>query len=333
MNIISKQTKKIINIIFVCAIIVAIIYVFKDSLPQIIGELKKTSTMTLLLICASSAIYEAIEGWVSYSFAKKYNNTFTYKMALTSVYYASFYRVATLGSAGGVAAIHYFREHGIPVSKGTGFYTLGYALHKAAIAVFSMLTVLLTFTYITTHFKQYSLVLIAGYAIMLLITVGLVLFCCSRRFHVILMKLVGKCNRKGRFDCYVLRLQEECQLLEEASKSLMSSPLFVLKIICMDLLKNFFWFVIPFIVLYPLGQFTLLEALAVTSLGVVLAAVVPTPAGIGGIEYILTTLLAVFVGTGPAGSATLLYRFATFLFPFLVGAVIVIYRKSKFLRK
>ena len=72
---------------------------------------------------------------------------------------------------------------------------------------------------------------------------------------------------------------------------------------------------------------TLLEALAITSLSVMLAAVIPTPAGIGSTEIVLTMLLAEIVGTGAAGSATLLYRFATFVFPFLIGTIVVVLRR------
>ena len=40
-----------------------------------------------------------------------------------------------------------------------------------------------------------------------------------------------------------------------------------------------------------------------------------------------TALFSGIVGTGLAGSASLLYRFGTFVFPFLVGAVVVIIRR------
>lgn len=66
--------------------------------------------------------------------------------------------------------------------------------------------------------------------------------------------------------------------------------------------------------------------LAITSLSVMLAAVIPSPAGIGSTEFVFTTLFAGIVGTGMAGSASLLYRFGTFVFPFLVGTVVVIVR-------
>ena len=62
---------------------------------------------------------------------------------------------------------------------------------------------------------------------------------------------------------------------------------------------------------------------------IMLAAVLPAPGGIGSTELVLTSLFAGIVGTGLAGSASLLYRFGTFVFPFMVGAVVVLARRVR----
>jgi uncharacterized protein (TIRG00374 family) len=67
--------------------------------------------------------------------------------------------------------------------------------------------------------------------------------------------------------------------------------------------------------------------MAVTSLSVLLAAVIPAPAGIGSTEFVFAMLFSVIVGTGAAGSTSLLYRFATFVLPFVIGAFVVLSRR------
>ena len=88
-------------------------------------------------------MYNVVEGWINYSFAKQYNPQFTYRMGVESAFYCSFYRVATLGSGAGVAAVYYFNEKGIPVFQGTGMYMVEYAIHKVTIAIFSIIFFLL----------------------------------------------------------------------------------------------------------------------------------------------------------------------------------------------
>ena len=71
--------------------------------------------------------------------------------------------------------------------------------------------------------------------------------------------------------------------------------------------------------------------LSITSLSVMSAAVIPTPAGVGAVELIMTNLFAVLVGVHKAGAITVLYRVATFIFPFVVGGVLIVI--SKFLHR
>lgn len=64
----------------------------------------------VITICGAGVMYNVVEGWINYSFAKQYNPQFTYRMGVESAFYCSFYRVATLGSGAGVAAVYYFNE-------------------------------------------------------------------------------------------------------------------------------------------------------------------------------------------------------------------------------
>lgn len=324
---ISNRTKMAVRIAFVLVLIAIIVYTFRDSAGPILAELKETSLWVIFIISVLAVIYELVEGWITYSFARKYNPTFTYRMGVESAFYCSFYRVATLGSGAGVAAVYYFNEKGIEVSKGTGMYMVEYVLHKVGIAIFSAIFFLLSFGFMSRHYGEYTWMLISGYGITIVIAVILLLFGCSKRFHSLLLLLVDKLNRKGRFDEQRALLQEQCVILEDASSKLLHEKRFVLGILGKNLLKFAFWYSIPYFVLMDTGVVTLPQAMAVTSLSVMLAAVIPSPAGIGSTEFVLAMLFEILVGAGAAGSATLLYRFATFVLPFVIGAVIVIARR------
>ena len=167
-------------------------------------------------------MYNVVEGWINYSFAKQYNPQFTYRMGVESAFYCSFYRVATLGSGAGVAAVYYFNEKGIPVFQGTGMYMVEYAIHKVTIAIFSIIFFLLNFGFMKEHYSEYFNLLIAGYVLTAVIATALLLFCCSKKFHGILLFLVDKLNRKGKFDAQAAMLREQCGILEDAAGMLLT---------------------------------------------------------------------------------------------------------------
>ena len=54
-----------------------------------------------------TVVYHCVEGVITTLLAKQYNREFTLGMGITNAFCALFYRVATLGSGAGVAAIVY----------------------------------------------------------------------------------------------------------------------------------------------------------------------------------------------------------------------------------
>lgn len=306
-----------------------IIYAFRDMIGPIMGQLRKTSVTVILLICISSTIYELLEGWVTYGLAREYQPAFTYRQGVESAFYCSFYRTATLGSGAGVAAVYYFNENGIAASKATGMYMVEYVLHKLSIAIFSVIFLAASFSYMMKHFGEYSLLLIGGYGVTVIIAVVLVAGCCSAGLHKGILYVMEKINRSHRFDKQIEKIREQFVILEEATAFLLKRKSLLLTTVLKNLVKLAFWYGIPFFVFYGTCEITLLQTLAVTALSVMLAAVVPAPAGIGSTEFIFTMLFTAIAGTKMAGAASILYRFATFVFPFCVGAVIVVAQRVR----
>ena len=125
----------------------------------------------------------------------------------------------------------------------------------------------------------------------------------------------------------IAALRGECQMLERASKHIIRKKRLVIEILLLNTVRNAFWYGIPYLIFAGHAEITMVQTMAVTSLSIMLAAVLPAPGGIGSTELVFTSLFAGIVGTGLAGSAALLYRFGTFIFPFLLGMVIVIVRR------
>ena len=325
------KKKTVIKFIFVIAILAAIIYTFRDSAGPIFEQLKKTSPPILVVICLLSVCYELVEGWITYSFAKNYNPDIRYAEGVESAFYCSFYRVATLGSGAGIAAIYYFHEKGIEYSESTGMYMIEYVVHKISIALLSLVLLIFNFTFLRDNYNDYIWLLVIGYGITIVIAFFLLLFCCSKKFHKFILWLMEKINRatKGKLENQLGKVYEYCEILEEASRKLLDDK----KLLVLSVFKNFlkfaFWYSIPFFILGKAAGMTLPQVMAVVSLAVMLAAVIPAPAGIGSTEFVFTMLFAVMAGTGMAGSASLLYRFATFVVPFLIGAVVALNHQKK----
>ena len=311
-----KTKKTIAKWIFVIVLLLAIIYTFRNSAGEILLEIRTTTPLILCIICISSCIMHCFEGWITYSLAKKYNPYFRYRSGVFCAFYCSFYRLATLGSGAGVAAVVYLGRHGIAYSKAIGVYMVQYVLHKISIALFSGICFVLNWRFMIRHYHTYGWMLLAAYGITICICIGLVLFVASGRVHRLLLFLMNRINRSGKWTDKIERQKQEFEMMEEASAELLTDRTLMFVLIIRNLIKFCFWYGIPFIIVFSSHTIRLLDSFGITSLSVMTAAVLPTPAGVGAVEYIMTMLFAVVLGNGKAGAVTILYRIATFIFPF-----------------
>lgn len=104
----------------------------------------------------------------------------------------------------------------------------------------------------------------------------------------------------------------------------------VLRVICSNMGKLVIWYLLPYFILvqdYPEIDFFLTVALI--SFTVILGGILPAPGGIGGFEFVYVLLFRNVVGRVDAVSSLLLYRYATYLLPFLIGMIYVLFNKQK----
>ena len=319
--------KLLAKIIFVAVLIVIILYTFRDSADSIMEQLRITPMAILVAICVSSVIYHLFEGWIIYTMARHYNPTFPYWTGVFCAFYCSFYRLSTLGSGAGVAAVVYLGKHGVGYSEATGLYMIQYMIHKVSIAIFSGVFFLANWTFMVARYREYAVYLCLAYGLTVLIAVGLVLFAVSAKFHGLILALVRVFNKSGKLDGALKALEENCVIMEKATSALVKDVKTLVIVVIKTLVKLCFWYCIPCLILYMGREISLINSFSITSLSVMTAAVIPTPAGIGAVELIMTNLYSVLVGLDKAAAVTVLYRLATFIFPFAVGGVMILVRR------
>ena len=314
--------------IFAVLIIAAIIYTFRESAGPIWQQLCHTRWTVILTVCMLSAGYEMVEALITYLLATMYSPGYRYSWALGNAVYCAFYRLATLGSGTGIAATYNLHKHGIGMAEGLGLYSLQYAIHKITIAILSCLLFIVQFRFMYSHYSKFGWQLIIGYVLTVLITTGLILFCCAGWFHRLLYKLMDYINKKknGEWDSRANKLRTECAAMEDATKKLIHDRARIFLLIAITMGKLCLWYAIPYTIIKGSGAgqvagLSLLQVLAVTTLSVMLAAVIPTPAGIGSTEFVFMMLFGELAGSGVAGSTALIYRFATFILPFAAGGI------------
>ncbi|MCD8217823.1 MAG: flippase-like domain-containing protein [Clostridiales bacterium] len=309
-----------IKFIIAAVLIGIIVYTFRGSWGDIWQQVKQTSPVVLAMIGGASVVYHLFEAWITYSLAREYNPRFRYRDAVYCAFFCSFYRLSTLGSGAGIAAVIFLGKKHVGYSEATGLYAIQYILHKVSIALFSGIFFLINWRVMAAHYRNYAPYLVLAYALTVLISIALVLAVIYPKFHRLILWLLRKLNYKNKLDGIARRLEASIGILEQSGTKLLKDWKTLVSCVVRNIAKLFFWYSIPFLILFQSGVMTLRTSLSVTSLSVMTAAVIPTPAGIGSTELIMTGLFGVLVDVDQAMAITLLYRTATFIFPFVVGA-------------
>lgn len=325
----SDRQKTLIKWLCVLVLVGLIIYVFHDMAGPIMSQLVKTSPVVVAAILGATLLYGVIESCITFILMRQVENNMTFFDANIMTYFVSFYRVSTLGSGTIVASTLFMKHCGIQPSKALGLYSIDYAIHKMTICVMAVALFLANREYMLGVFGKYSSYVVLGVIATILITMAIVLFACWPPFHRFLRWLLEKADAlfKGRFAKQIDSLSEQTAMMEDATRVVLKKPWLIVVVMLLDICKFACWFAIPYIVCHNLCDMNIVTSIGITAMSVMLAAVIPMPGGIGSSELVMTAIYSGLVGSAAAGAMALLYRFATFMFPFIIGAFTAIFFK------
>ena len=329
----NKQNNRL-KFIFLIIIVSAIVYIFQNYMVDIDIQLKKLSLKGCISILILSIGYIFVEGFNISLLAKQFSRKFTILNGIGCSFYTSFYKTATFGSGSYVASVYYLQQKGISPSQGVGVSTLNYVFHRLSIALFSIICIIINYSFIKINFYDYLGIIKFVYIITILILFFLVSICLSNKFHKFLLLIIRYISNKlkinSKYKEKINYIEAEILRIKKSSIVLLKNKMIIVIEILMNLVKFLLIYLSSYIALREMNiNIGIIDALTVTSLAMILAGSIPAPAGIASVEFVYTLLFSVIANSIKSVSSMLIYRFSSFIVPFLVGGLYVILRKVK----
>ena len=116
---------------------------------------------------------------------------------------------------------------------------------------------------------------------------------------------------------------------EESLRLLKHSPRTAGGIFLCDFAKLTCWYLVPWFVLSADLPVSLWEIVCITAAAQMLAGVIPTPAGLGSLEFVFLMFSTKIVGAAEAGAAMILLRCAVNIIPLVPGALLALTDRRK----
>ncbi|GGC85645.1 lysylphosphatidylglycerol synthase transmembrane domain-containing protein [Enterococcus wangshanyuanii] len=326
----NSKTKIFLNIGLLAIFVGVIIYVMDNSLSDIFAQLMETSWLVLLLVIILGVVYQFVEGRSIKEIAGHFQKDFTTKDGFFTSCYVAFYRVISFGTGTLLSEIYFYKKKGLAVSQGIGVTALHMIMYKLAVIFWAILGLIFQFSLFYERSPKMIPFILAGVILTFLIILSLLVLSSSINLQILLITWANKFfKRKGLRD-WVDKCNLQIYSLRETVQTIIKDRSAILRIFGWNVVKLLFWYVIPYVVLvenHPNIDFLLVFSF--TSFAVILSGVFPTPAGIGPFEFVYLLLFKPLVGTVDAVSSLLLYRFGSFVLPFLIGFIFVVVEKRR----
>lgn len=256
---------------------------------------------------------------------------FRYRQAVGITYLGIFANVATF-SAGNVPLQSYeLSRYGMNFGSAFGILTLKYVFHKAAVFLYGVILLLLYREWLLSQIPRLFPLVYAGFGVCAVVILVLGLLCTSRKLQYLFYRLLQKLPEKGRWARWKMLWEKNLKMLYSGARENLKDRGRCLKVFLLDLIKLFWLCLIPWCtfrllgnVSAPLGEIQVLSAMMLLLVGVI-----PGVSGIGPTEIAFWLLFTSYFGRVQVASALVLYRVATYFFPFLVSfGVFAWYRRK-----
>ncbi len=329
----KSKLKFVGNSLLLLIIIAIIIYVLKNSLHDIIWQLRQTDIEILIGVVILGMAYQMIEGVNIARITQFFQKSFTWKDGFFCAAYVVFYRVISFGSGTSVSEIVYYHKKGVQTSEGIGIAAMHLINYKIAVMLFAIIGLVFQLPELYHHAPKMIPFILLGVAVTFVVVFAIIFLSSNQKVHVWLIEKVKKHLKKEKWLKRLEKVNEQIFSLRRAIKSITEDHLGIVKLLAINVVKLVFWYSIPFFVLRDSHDFSFFLIFSLMSFTTVLSGVIPAPAGIGSFEFVYMFLFHPLVGTVDAAASMLLYRFASYMLPFLIGMIYVLVTKRRQMRE
>lgn len=324
-----KDIKKntIILIMITC---IVMFFVLKDDFKDIIRLLVNIDIKYILLAFILFFMSIFLRALVSYKTVND-KEKFNLKESVKHNVIVQFFNGITPFSTGGQPMeIYMLTRHGISANKGTMIVLQNFIFYQIALVIFGMLAVAYNAIYkIFPNVEFLRKLLLIGFLVNTLVAVAILLISISKRFTKKFMLIIVSLLEKIKIVKNGKKLRDNLEKrLDEFHKSAQlihkRKGLFYMGVI-LNFLSLACLYAIPLFIVYSIHDYNsinLMECFTASAYVMLIGAFVPIPGASGGIEYGFLSFFGNFLTSSMNSSVLLIWRFITYYFGMLIGAIV-----------
>lgn len=260
-----------------------------------------------------------------YKMGRRINPAYRWYNGFSVAYKCEFVRVLTMGTGAGVAEVVFLQKDGIPAGNGAGLTLMQYGLKRTTMMIWGLIgfVILCTKPVSGTVMSDYRLLILGALGFSVVVSALVTGLTFSRKLNQLMNFILDKLGTRfpKRLELFE-KWRVSSNQLHEAGLLYIHYPALIIDVLILNVIKMLSFYVIPgFILMETAGLFegTLLMAVAFVS-----ATIIPAPSGVGALEFAFVSFFGAFVQQADAITAVLVYRFATWIMPCIIGMILFV---------
>ena len=301
-----------------------VFWVFRDHYQEILNNIRAIPAGALLSLLGLGLLYQLLESAASLMLIRSQLPDFSFMQALEVTFLGVFANVAAFGAGTLPLQSWYLYRCGLTAGSGASTMALGYVFHKTSILLYTTVMLLLQRKWLAGQGTGLFRYMLLGYGVCTLIIIGLLMLCAWKLVQRLACWGIDRLPERGKWKTRKVRWKESLSALYAQSKRLLRDRRRLCKVLLWNCLKLFCLYLTLFLALRLAGE-TALSLWRIQLLGGLMHMItnaLPNVAGMGPAEFSFLLVFSHYLAGRQLSSALILYRTATYFFPFMVSAFV-----------
>lgn len=315
-----KQRRKLWTGLLMVILLPALaVWVFYGHAQEIWDNIRAISAGWLLLLFGLGTIYQLLESVVCQILVRPQLDSFSFRQAVQVVFLGVFANVATFGVGTIPMQSYCLYRRGMMAGSGASIMTLEYTFHKSAILIYTTVMLLLQGRWLVSQDSGLARYLLLGYGICTLIIIGLLLLCAWKRLQQLACQGIDRLPKSWEARKAVWK--ENLDALFNQSQRLLHDRKRLRWVLVWNSLKLFCLYMTLYLSVrvVEVSSLSLWRIQLLGGLMQMIVSALPNVAGMGPAEFAFLLIFASYMDYGQLSSALILFRSATFFFPFILS--------------
>lgn len=326
-----KNHKNIFNVILLLIITGLVLYFsLKDDFYETLHRLTTLDIKYLLLAFLMVIFYWILRSLALHIFTKYFKKDNKYHSSLQLMLRTQFFNAVTPFATGGQPyQVYYLVQEGIPAAEAVNIIILNFIVYQIALVTLGIVAVCCNFCFhIFNKVELLQHLVLLGFLCNTGTIVLMFIISFSKRMNKKLVnfgiRVLTKLHIIKDKDAKLKDWDRRINQFDNGMKILLKNKKDFIKTIFLNLLALTCLYSIPVALLYAMGDFnsyTVPLAIVTSAYVMLLGSFVPIPGGSGGLEYGFMQFYGAFISGGMLSAIMLLWRFVTYYFGLIIGAI------------